>query len=145
VLVEEHGEPLGWAVVGDEARDDGGLGVGEGFEAALDLFEEVGTVRIVFMAGDGGVLGSDEGLLRGVLLAAASASNWWRGAVMLWKMALLRWPGGRATMVKRLRGSIQSPQGLRTIGPATDAERTARASMAVRSTGVWVARDSERT
>ena len=67
-----------------------------------------------------------------------------REAVTLPKMALLRWPGGRTTMVKRLRGSSQSPQGFSTIGPARAVERTARASMATRSVGTWVARASER-
>ena len=61
------------------------------------------------------------------------------------KTALLRWPGGRTTMVKRLRGSIQSPQGLTMARPAQPVARTARLRGPARSGGVWVALASART
>jgi hypothetical protein len=67
VLVKEHGEALGGAVVGDEAGDDGSLGIGEGFEATLDSIEKLGATGILFGTGGGGVLGSEEGLLGGAL------------------------------------------------------------------------------
>jgi hypothetical protein len=57
VLGEEHGEALGGTVVCHQARDDGGFGIGEGFEAAIDFGEELGAAWIVIWDAIHGVLG----------------------------------------------------------------------------------------
>jgi len=64
LLVEEHGEALGGAVVRDQAGEDGNLDGSELVGATLDEGDELGAAVVW---GEGGsVLGTGEGLLGGV-------------------------------------------------------------------------------